>query len=391
MEEDDRICKFLLQEVDPKSPLNKKSIISVRMLYPRKWSAETDLFRYLKLEQLDLLRQEEAYFLFDASWEGYSPLKKSEQDDFPIFDILYFNCKKYNITPSQIIYASSNLQDEENIKKYCNENNKSPINTISFLRFEFFTDTLKFNNKIEHSILQTNIFYTDKYFASLNRKPRPARSLMQYSIVQNNLKKHALMSQQKFTMNNFPNFLFHASQSHDYKDSITQIRSWALQELPYVIERPDFDEDWCAFGPFENISHQTLFQLVNETLVEGENNSSLFYSEKTFKPIRCFQPFIIYGQSGANRYLKEIGYRTYEDWFDLSFDNEEDPHLRRCMILSVLKDTCQYLNSLSREQQIEWKFKNHETLIHNYNVFRNHVYSTQKFKKLVSDLESSLI
>jgi hypothetical protein len=27
----------------------------------------------------------------------------------------------------------------------------------------------------------------------------------------------------------------------------------------------------------------------------------------------CFQPFVIYGQQNANRHLKEIGYKTYND------------------------------------------------------------------------------
>ena len=83
-----------------------------------------------------------------------------------------------------------------------------------------------------------------------------------------------------------------------------------LKKMSYYFKN-NFKINWAINTNFKSIFDKTLFHIANETEVDNFNNTALFYSEKTFKPISQMQPFVIYGQQGANKYLKELGYKTF--------------------------------------------------------------------------------
>jgi hypothetical protein len=78
---------------------------------------------------------------------------------------------------------------------------------------------------------------------------------------------------------------------------------------------------------------------------------------------------VIYGQQGINRKIQMLGFKTYEDYFDLSFDDEPNDVLRYKKLLESVENTVKYLRSLSRDEQITWRFKELELLIYNREVF----------------------
>jgi hypothetical protein len=120
--------------------------------------------------------------------------------------------------------------------------------------------------------------------------------------------------------------------------------------------------------------------------MENYNNTALFLSEKTFRPISQLQPFVIYGQQGSNMLLKELGYQLYDEWFDLEFDSEPDNILRYKKLLLTVIDTCSKLDSMSRDQQIEWRFKNSKLLLHNYQTMCEQKYSRIKLKHFFENI-----
>jgi hypothetical protein len=156
------------------------SYIHGLLKYP-KWDKNSDIFQFIKKEYLEKIKNKEAFFVFDASTEGFSPLY-----DFPFFDVLYFNCKKYNIDPSMIIYVSSNLKDEQNIKEYSNCTNQPPINVFSFLSFEKVVRTST-QIDLEEKMCQEE--YKGKYFSSLSRVIRKYRSIATFLLCQDTIKE----------------------------------------------------------------------------------------------------------------------------------------------------------------------------------------------------------
>lgn len=347
--------------------------------YPE-WFPNSDIFSSLSRENLTKLQNKEIFFIFDSSTEGFSPVKH-----FPFFDVLYHNCEKYNVDPSMVIYVSSNLKDEENIVEYCRKTNKKPLHVFSFVSFEKVVRNTRITLETEKSHCREQ--FSDKYFSSLSRVMRYHRSIATFLLCHSDIKDRALISHDKFKNNiDIEQWTkYHMLTEYSHK----QVRRW-MKSLPLTIDKTDFDKNWALTTDYFIIHRQTLFQIVNETLVDNHDDTSLFYSEKTFRPIVCFQPFVIYGQKGCNSHLKNIGYKTYEDWFDLSFDSENDNILRYKRLLQSITDTCKYLDNLSRDQKIEWRFKNEELLQHNFNVMSNSLYSVEKLITFLGSLNDQI-
>ena len=72
-----------------------------------------------------------------------------------------------------------------------------------------------------------------------------------------------------------------------------------------------------------NLYEETFFSLVTET--EFSPSNALFPTEKLFKPIAYFHPIILMAQPGTLKYLKRVGYETFPEMFDESYDTIENP------------------------------------------------------------------
>jgi hypothetical protein len=68
--------------------------------------------------------------------------------------------------------------------------------------------------------------------------------------------------------------------------------------------------------------NQTYYSLVAETTVC--NLFPLHPTEKTFKPIAFRHPYIVWGQQGILNHLHNIGFETYENLFEESYDLDPD-------------------------------------------------------------------
>jgi len=357
--------------------LKKEKYIHGLLKYPTRWPLDLDLFSFIKKEYIDLLRKKEIYFIFDASTEGFSPIV-----DFLFFDILYNNCFLHNIDPSRIIFVSSNLLDEKNLEKYCIERHvKNKINIFSFVAFEYaiqhrhgFLDTETY---LQEKIKIVNKKFKDKYFSSLSRVNRPHRIIATFLLCQEDIKQKALISHNSINLEEYKYILSDFDQA--------QIQAW-IKTLPLIVDQQNFNINWALDQNYFDIHDQTLFQIVNETEANNKFNTCLFYSEKTFRPISQLQPFIIYGQKNCNQNLKNLKYKIYDDYFDYSFDSIEDDVKRYKSLLNSVKDLCSRLDSMDKNQKIEWRFKNYETLIHNYNTLFNKTYSKTKAYQFLSDM-----
>jgi hypothetical protein len=85
------------------------------------------------------------------------------------------------------------------------------------------------------------------------------------------------------------------------------------------------DGEWQRyFNP--NWYDSTAFSIVAETTVYHDD--IIFVTEKTFKPIAFQHPFIIFGQMGILAYIRSLGFETFENMFDESYDTEPDIETR---------------------------------------------------------------
>lgn len=353
--------------------------------YPH-WNTDADLFGNIDHDNLCRLQKEEIFFILDASVEGYSPIHQ-----IPFFDILHYNCEKYNVNPERVIFVSANLLDEKNYETYSREKSKK-IKIFSFNFFEKVAEApLEWRSLIEngedilpqvtlsHVKLEVEKHFKDRFFSSLSRLNRYQRTIATFLLCQHPVSKHALISHNKLKLDR-PDVWLQVAGLESY--GVDNLTNW-LDSLPLVVDHNDFETNWAIQTPYAHIHHKTLFQIVNETYQSNFNGTSLFYSEKTFRPMICMQPFVVYGQPGCNRYLKELGYQTYDDYFDLSFDDEPNDTLRYKLLLHVVSTLCKKLQNMSREEQIKWRFQREEILLHNFQVMRETALTKNKIIKFL--------
>jgi hypothetical protein len=114
--------------------------------------------------------------------------------------------------------------------------------------------------------------------------------------------------------------------------------------------------------------NNTYFSIAAESRFE---HPGVFITEKTFKPIAYYHPFVVVGQPGTLAHLKSIGFETYNNLFNESYDNELD-HTKR---MSKVIDNVQSFNCVPYDRLTI------EKLHHN----RNHFYNTALIKQRILD------
>jgi hypothetical protein len=70
------------------------------------------------------------------------------------------------------------------------------------------------------------------------------------------------------------------------------------------------------------------------------------FSEKTLKSIMCFRPFILLAPPSTLKLLKDLGFKTFDRWWDESYDNIENHHERLETVYSIAK----YILSKNKEE-----------------------------------------
>lgn len=102
--------------------------------------------------------------------------------------------------------------------------------------------------------------------------------------------------------------------------------------------------------------------ICTETFTHGEHKS---LTEKVFKPIVNFQPFVVVAYPGILDLLRSLGFKTFNGFIDESYDREPDETKRLHMIYTEL----QRISAMSIDQIHDWYWSMEEILIHNKNLF----------------------
>jgi hypothetical protein len=66
--------------------------------------------------------------------------------------------------------------------------------------------------------------------------------------------------------------------------------------------------------------HNSSCNIVVETLFDADGSGGAFLSEKTFKPIKHGQAFVVVGCAGTLQVLRDLGYRVFDSVIDTSYD-----------------------------------------------------------------------
>ena len=124
-------------------------------------------------------------------------------------------------------------------------------------------------------------------------------------------------------------------------------------------------------GHTDQLAHfypEFLIDIVAETWTQGR---CFFPTEKTVRPMLLKKPMIIMGPRDYLCYLRQIGFQTFNDFWEEDYDGYADG-IRYAKILELI----QQLSKLTVEQ-MHGMYQNMQSILdHNYNLLMTQTYST---------------
>jgi hypothetical protein len=139
--------------------------------------------------------------------------------------------------------------------------------------------------------------------------------------------------------------------------------------------------DSFTVGPI-SMSISSFLHVVTETCFWDQKKH---LTEKIFKPIVLKQPFVLLGSEGNLSYLKEYGFKTFDKWWDESYDQCKDPIQRLSKVCDIVENICK----LSHHDLSDLMLEMEDTLEHNFNRFYSKQFINDVWTELTINLDSA--
>ena len=135
-------------------------------------------------------------------------------------------------------------------------------------------------------------------------------------------------------------------------------------DCPFNVPSNNFD--YRQRSQISNLYNLSFCNIITETQFSSTKENSLQITEKTDKSFVTLQPFIMVSTDKTIQRLHEYGFKTFDNWWDESYDLEEDSSKRLDKIFKVIE----YINSFSIEKLSNMYIEMKPILIHNFKLSR---------------------
>lgn len=205
------------------------------------------------------------------------------------------------------------------------------------------------NQNIDDSFLENKII--DKKFTYLNRIPKVQRAYLFNRIWNEN---RNILDNSYWSWNSVgsKDYAFY-NDSHPIK-SIEGIGTTTLD-----------DESTNFFG--KELIRNSFCSIIMESEI---GDTSLFLTEKIIKPILFCQPFLVLGSYKYYEMLQELGFKTFSDFWDESFESVMvgDNHTGLFKKCDRFYEQIDYINTMSNDKLVDIHKKMIPILVHNRNL-----------------------
>ena len=339
------------------------------------WARHIDL---IPKQILDEVRKENCTLVFDNTLEG------DRIDGRHLLFPLYGSVKKLKLPAKQVVFITNDLNSEDSHNVYSTQDK---IKVISFMWNVYDVKRLmkhKFLRNIKN--IDTEINYKKKNiekikpFLKVNRTNRPERDLFMLFIEHEDLYDKFKISFPHFSKEDFPT---HNRFKKYLKPSNI---NFLLNKVPFDIDKTDETNHGPAgYGEgyfnadlqFQPIHYRnTLFSIVMCAFPFVENACHLHSS--TFNPIHQGHPIIQFGPYKSLERMRERGFKTFDKWWDESYDEIKDGWERFDAILKLVDKLSRKSNKELLEMYVDMKdvLQHNIDLINQYdiNLLREKIY-----------------
>jgi hypothetical protein len=315
-----------------KNNIDGKHIYIINIHSPNFFQLSKDIgFDVIDKSYIQDVKDNKAAIILMHLYEGFTG--SNNNDDLNIIDSWII---KHGLPKNNIHFFSGNL----NIQNVYSGNmmNVYPVSNFETWAFEF---GIKFTNIVDYDC--------KKLFLSYNRQPRLHRLYFASELLNNDLLNVGVISLSKPNSNKL--------YDEDNKDSFEAL----LEKLPLKVKNLSLDSNHCKNISLEDYT-ETFVSIVTETIV---NQETIFITEKTWKPIMVGHPFMVIGNQYTLSYLKRLGYKTFDKWWDESYDKVADWKTRIKIVVNNLLS----LKKLSSDELIQMRDEMKSILKYNQSLF----------------------
>ena len=302
--------------------------------------------------------------------------------------------KSKNINPSNFLFVIGNLKAKNQYrywKKNSEYKNEKNINIIelSVHRHAIHTERIQREWK-EFAQFDENKKINKKFLLFQRWLGAPHRMLLFSMLYERDLISSGMISCRKIEPGDYEIFRQNLRVFFNFRDEhedFVQEKLKTLKEIqpttPMIVDvenifatggtGKDNHAETLNIFPYE----QTLFSLISET---NFVQNTLFITQSTWKAVLNRHPFIIAGNPGVIKYLRNEGFKTFHPYIDESYDEIKNPYKRMVMII----DEVERLSKLNDEESKQFLLNTRHIVDYNYDKLLN---DKKRLDKLVKELK----
>jgi hypothetical protein len=280
------------------------------------------------------------------------------------FDAMINFFKHHNIPLTQVIYATNCYNGQDIYNDYCKRRGiRSEINVEYFPTFRIHrTDIELVLNKYKDIPYQPGT--RQKAFLCFQRRFNKHRIAVLLNAVKNNsIDQYYMSMDNKHPDGNIP-FTKEASRfvkqypQYNFTDTVIE---HANNILPLTLDTDNFSSYPMESTQFstEHFYKTSLINIISETYFFDRE---IHLTEKTWKPIAFKQPFIMVGAKGTLQHIKDLGFKTFSEFWDESYDQCNDVE-RMQRIFNIVNE----ISTWSAKQQKDFTVSAKKIVEHNFN------------------------
>lgn len=307
------------------------------------------------------VRCSKGFFLLDLSSEAFV------QDTQLRHIHSYFEF--YQVPMCKIIYLTGCMNADAVYDSWCKRNGipDDPKMRMKLISFPISQHALSQNISSPSAPEYDTERVPEKLFLTWNRRFRRHRTLLALA-----MEKHGLVDRSyvALTADDPEMANTHIRNTIDlFSDPLLELNSdianRLLAKLPLILDGETDIHQMC--GDFDARSRpfyqNSLVSIVTET---NFDQPELTLTEKSFKPPKEKHPFIILGVPGALKAMRKLGFKTFSEFWDETYDEIEDNRIRMYRIVEVLKDIASWDN----EKILDFRRRVKPILEHNYEALK---------------------
>jgi hypothetical protein len=255
---------------------------------------------------------------------------------------LYKSINHYQLNANNILYINADAKNEISFNKYFQTNKiANKVNTL-FTNYLLCHSLNNYSGQpLQHNIIEPNI--KENNFLIFNRsvfkdhRMWVLAKLEEKKVLDTSLYSIIFPYKNEFKYNTNRDGFGMFCSKEDFKNTLPMLnkikeKGIVMMDAFPTTKRVNYDD----IDPFAT-TFIPLFENSYVSIVTESSFSSAQISEKIAKPLRYLHPFIVIGGPNYLKKLKEMGFKTFDKWWDESYDDEIDDTIRMQKVLNLIE------------------------------------------------------